>query len=249
MSACAQPGRRRAAEPHPKGDTDARTTPIGARAGAPRAGNRFAALGSCRGQRGRGRAARGHTARRRHPPPAAGCRRRAGGDAVAGRGGSLARRPAWQRARRPRCRHRRRPGRGRRRLPAAPGRHPRRGVRGTRAPGWPLLERPGFADGQIAEHGGEFIDTRHVHIRQLVRRLGLAWTTCMRPDTGAFSPNLVGGRLLPEAQIRPQMNSIASAANAEARRLGVLRPNGSVDAGPDLLRDCHRTARQVDQLR
>ena len=31
----------------------------------------------------------------------------------------------------------------------------------------------GFADGQIAEHGGEFIDTRHVHIRQLARELGL----------------------------------------------------------------------------
>ena len=29
----------------------------------------------------------------------------------------------------------------------------------------------GFADDQIAEHGGEFIDTRHVHIRQLARRL------------------------------------------------------------------------------
>lgn len=30
-----------------------------------------------------------------------------------------------------------------------------------------------FADGQVAEHGGEFIDTRHVHIRRLVRELDL----------------------------------------------------------------------------
>jgi len=31
----------------------------------------------------------------------------------------------------------------------------------------------GFADGQTAEHGGEFIDTRHVHIRGLAEELGL----------------------------------------------------------------------------
>src|SRR6476620_10928832 len=77
----------------------------------------------------------------------------------------------------------------------------------------------GFADGQIAEHGGEFIDTRHVHIRQLARRLGLHLDDLYAAKYGDFSPNLVGDRLLPEAQIRPQMNRIASAANAEARRL------------------------------
>jgi monoamine oxidase len=31
----------------------------------------------------------------------------------------------------------------------------------------------GFRNGQVAEHGGEFIDTRHVHIRKVVRELGL----------------------------------------------------------------------------
>ena len=31
----------------------------------------------------------------------------------------------------------------------------------------------GFADGQVGEHGGEFIDTRHVHLRRLVRELDL----------------------------------------------------------------------------
>jgi len=29
----------------------------------------------------------------------------------------------------------------------------------------------GFADGQIAEHGGEFVDTRHVYLRRLAREL------------------------------------------------------------------------------
>ncbi|MGZ8567637.1 MAG: flavin monoamine oxidase family protein, partial [Actinomycetota bacterium] len=31
----------------------------------------------------------------------------------------------------------------------------------------------GFADGQTAEHGGEFIDTRHVHVLGLIDELGL----------------------------------------------------------------------------
>ncbi len=31
----------------------------------------------------------------------------------------------------------------------------------------------GFADGQVAEHGGEFIDSDHARIRGLVRELGL----------------------------------------------------------------------------
>lgn len=31
----------------------------------------------------------------------------------------------------------------------------------------------GFADGQVAEHGGEFIDTNHLRLRALVRELGL----------------------------------------------------------------------------
>ena len=31
----------------------------------------------------------------------------------------------------------------------------------------------GFADGQVAEHGGEFIDSDHVRMRKLVRELGL----------------------------------------------------------------------------
>ena len=31
----------------------------------------------------------------------------------------------------------------------------------------------GFRNGQVSEHGGEFIDTRHVHIQRIVRELGL----------------------------------------------------------------------------
>jgi monoamine oxidase len=31
----------------------------------------------------------------------------------------------------------------------------------------------GWADGQVGEHGGEFIDTRHARIRALAKRFGL----------------------------------------------------------------------------
>ncbi|HYO18719.1 MAG TPA: FAD-dependent oxidoreductase, partial [Dermatophilaceae bacterium] len=33
----------------------------------------------------------------------------------------------------------------------------------------------GWADGRIGEHGGEFIDTRHVHIRGLAKEFGLTF--------------------------------------------------------------------------
>ena len=99
----------------------------------------------------------------------------------------------------------------------------------------------GFADGQIAEHGGEFIDTRHVHIRQLARRLGLHLDDLFAAKYGNFSPNLVGDRLLPQSQIRPQMSRIARAAEAQARRLGVLRPNGSVTQTRSPIRPPPRT--------
>ena len=106
----------------------------------------------------------------------------------------------------------------------------------------------GFADGQIAEHGGEFIDTRHVHIRQLARRLGLHMDDLFAAKYGNFSPNLVGDRLLPQSQIRPQMSRIARAAEAQARRLGVLHPNGSVTQDPISYPTATAQARGVDQL-
>src|SRR6476646_438324 len=106
----------------------------------------------------------------------------------------------------------------------------------------------GFEDGQISEHGGEFIDTRHVHIRQLARRLDLHMDDLFAARYGNFSPNLVGDRLLPQSQIRPQMSRIARAAEAQARRLGVLHPNGSVTQGPISYPTATAQARAVDQL-
>ena len=51
----------------------------------------------------------------------------------------------------------------------------------------------GFADGQIAEHGGEFIDTRHVHLIQLARSSGCTSTTSGRA-TRAIWTNFVDGQ-------------------------------------------------------
>src|SRR6476659_3574007 len=65
---------------------------------------------------------------------------------------------------------------------------------------------------------------------------------------GNFSPNLVGDRLLPQSQIRPQMSRIARAAEAQARRLGVLHPNGSVTQDPISYPTATAQARAVDQL-
>src|SRR5581483_7025286 len=55
----------------------------------------------------------------------------------------------------------------------------------------------GWADGQTAEHGGEFIDTRHVHVIDLAHELGLELDDLWQgyPE-GAVWPNSVRGTLL-----------------------------------------------------
>jgi len=81
----------------------------------------------------------------------------------------------------------------------------------------------GFADGQTAEHGGEFIDTRHVHLLGLVEELGLeiedlweAWTP------GSIWPYWVDGELVRRKVIQEEVDRIAEAVEAEARRIGVI---------------------------
>lgn len=45
-----------------------------------------------------------------------------------------------------------------------------------------------FADGQIAEHGGELIDQSHKHIRQLARSLGLALDNVLQAEPNGAGP-------------------------------------------------------------
>ena len=74
----------------------------------------------------------------------------------------------------------------------------------------------GFADGQVAEHGGEFIDTRHVHIRQLVRQLGLELDDLWSARYGSFYPLWADGGRVPHRDLKAAMDMISDAAAAEA---------------------------------
>src|SRR5579871_4995372 len=75
----------------------------------------------------------------------------------------------------------------------------------------------GFADGQTAEHGGEFIDTRHVHLRQLARELGLELSDLFAARAGPYSPNLVGNRRVTQHELNLAMRPVAAAVAREAR--------------------------------
>ncbi len=88
----------------------------------------------------------------------------------------------------------------------------------------------GFAQGQIAEHGGEFIDTRHVHIRQLARELGLTLDDLWSGSAaGATYPRLVGGKELLVSTTKPVMDRVNAAATETARRIGLLTAGGALD--------------------
>jgi len=83
----------------------------------------------------------------------------------------------------------------------------------------------GFADAQTAEHGGEFIDTRHVHLLGLVDELGLdlddlwqAWVP------GSIWPNWIQGEVVLGKDVREQLDPVVTAVEAEARRIGVIAP-------------------------
>jgi monoamine oxidase len=81
----------------------------------------------------------------------------------------------------------------------------------------------GFADGQTAEHGGEFIDTRHVHLLGLADELGLdlddlnaGWVP------GSIWPNWLGGEVVLGKDLHEQLDPIVAAVEQEARRIGVI---------------------------
>ena len=80
----------------------------------------------------------------------------------------------------------------------------------------------GFADGQHAEHGGEFIDTRHVHLRQLVHELELELEDLWAGWEGGTSPNYFDGAFLRRPDLREALEPITTAVVREARRIGVI---------------------------
>src|SRR6476659_9388002 len=76
----------------------------------------------------------------------------------------------------------------------------------------------GFADGQTAEHGGEFIDTRHVHLRGLATELGLQFDDLWQGDVpGAISPSWInGGYFDYYDKFNAQLDRITTAVKAAA---------------------------------
>lgn len=81
----------------------------------------------------------------------------------------------------------------------------------------------GFADGQHAEHGGEFIDTRHVHLRQLVRELGLELEDLWAGWEGGTSPNFFDDEILRRPDLEEALDPITTAVTRAARRIGVIQ--------------------------
>ncbi|MFI6602528.1 flavin monoamine oxidase family protein [Nonomuraea sp. NPDC050536] len=81
-----------------------------------------------------------------------------------------------------------------------------------------------FAGGQVAEHGGEFVDTRHVHLRRLVKALGLRLD-----DRDARSPKHVKGVLDLHGKVRDRASVykdiplVIKRITRDARRIGDYR--------------------------
>src|SRR5256714_5767750 len=91
----------------------------------------------------------------------------------------------------------------------------------------------GFADGQIAEHGGEFIDSDHARIRALVRELGLrledreAWA---KRRSGRYSRLYLDGALRAQDEVFRDYAATLRRLRSTARRTGYFRSYASRDA-------------------
>jgi monoamine oxidase len=106
----------------------------------------------------------------------------------------------------------------------------------------------GFADGQTAEHGGEFIDTRHVHLLGVIHELGLhvedLWAGY---PSGSTWPYWLDGAVVPRADVHEQLAPLSDAVEREARTIGVLG-DGPVTARAISYGTATSAARALDQL-
>ena len=108
----------------------------------------------------------------------------------------------------------------------------------------------GFAEGQTAEHGGEFIDTRHVHLRGLAAELGLQLDDLWKGDVpDAISPSWInGGYFDYYDKFYAQLDRITTAVRAAARQVGVIGPNGKASDVAYSYGTVTAGARQMDEL-
>lgn len=79
----------------------------------------------------------------------------------------------------------------------------------------------GFDGGQVAEHGGEFVDTRHVHIATLAEELGLElddlWSTWI---SGSRWPTYVDGQIVRSGDLFEPLDEAAREIARIAERNG-----------------------------
>ena len=110
----------------------------------------------------------------------------------------------------------------------------------------------GFADGQTAEHGGEFIDTRHVHLIQLAKELDLHLTDLWKGYSGVW-PIYVDGHPTGERtcghsstrssrRSRGPRGTSAPCGRTTGQRRRLLVPDGHAR------RHCHGPASMFDWL-
>jgi hypothetical protein len=87
-----------------------------------------------------------------------------------------------------------------------------------------VLDRPRFRRRPDAEHGGEFIDTGHVHLRGLAAELGLQLDDLWQGDVpDAISPSWInGGYFNYYDKVNDQLDRITTAVKAAARQVGVI---------------------------
>ncbi|MEX2275046.1 MAG: NAD(P)/FAD-dependent oxidoreductase [Actinomycetota bacterium] len=82
---------------------------------------------------------------------------------------------------------------------------------------------PGLIDGQVAEHGGEFIDPDHVHLHRLIGELGLELEDrgtagkAEGPTDGAF---VTEGMTVPRAAVDADVPAFVRALEADLQRAG-----------------------------
>ncbi|MFI6318935.1 flavin monoamine oxidase family protein [Nonomuraea sp. NPDC050556] len=81
-----------------------------------------------------------------------------------------------------------------------------------------------FAGGQVAEHGGEFVDTRHVHLLRLARSLGLKLDDSekLRPK-GVKGIVAIKGEVRTSAELGKNLPRVLRRLAADARRIGPYR--------------------------
>jgi monoamine oxidase len=89
-----------------------------------------------------------------------------------------------------------------------------------------------FAGGQVAEHGGEFVDTRHVQLRRLVASLGLQLDDTFpayAAEHGAHALLVLDGKLQDRHLVRQHFDVVIRRLVRDAKKVGPYRWG---EAGP-----------------